>query len=78
MEKRDEELIAALIPKDEELRALVEEHREFERRLEKFNSMSYMTTKETQEKKRIQKQKLAGRDKIEVILGRHRKSQEQE
>ena len=77
MEKRDEEIIAALIPKDEELRALVEEHREFERRLEKFNSMSYMTAKEAQEKKRIQKQKLAGRDKIEVILGRHRESQNQ-
>ncbi|MDY6850704.1 MAG: DUF465 domain-containing protein [Thermodesulfobacteriota bacterium] len=78
MEKRDEELIAALISQDEELRALVKEHREFERCLEEFNSMSYMTAKDAQEKKRIQKQKLAGRDKIEIILGRHRKSQDKQ
>ena len=72
MEKWDEELIARLLPLDEELRKQVEEHRRFEEQLEKFSQRPYLTTEEEMEKRRIQKLKLAGRDKIEAILARHR------
>ena len=64
MEKWDEQLIARLLPHDEELRKEVEEHRGFEEQLEKFTQRPYLTTEEEMEKRRIQKLKLAGRDKI--------------
>lgn len=72
MEKWDEELIARLLPRNEELRKHIEEHRRYEEQLEKFNQRPYLTTDEEVEKKRIQKLKLAGRDKIEAILAEHR------
>ena len=72
MEKWDEELIARLLPQEEELRRHVEKHRRYEEELERFNQRPYLTTDEEMEKRRIQKQKLAGRDKIEAILAKHR------
>lgn len=72
MEKWDEQLIARLLPRDEELRKYIEEHRRYEEQLEKFNQRPYLTTEEEMEKKRIQKLKLAGRDKIEAILTKYR------
>jgi uncharacterized protein YdcH (DUF465 family) len=72
MEKWDEELIARLLPHNEELRRYIEEHRRYEEQLEKFNQRPYLTNEEEVEKKRIQKLKLAGRDMIEAILAEHR------
>ena len=72
MEKRDEELIAQLIAEDEELRKLVKEHKEFESQLEEFNKRLYLSEEENREKKKLQKLKLAGRDRIEQILRDHR------
>ena len=72
MEKWDEELIARLLPRNEELRKYVEEHRRYEEQLEEFSQRPYLTTEEEMEKKRIQKLKLAGRDKIEAILANNR------
>ena len=65
-------MIARLLPHNEELSRYVEEHRRFEEQLEKFNQRPYLTNEEEVEKKRIQKLKLAGRDKIEAILAKHR------
>lgn len=72
MEQRDEELIAQLVDTHDELRRLVEEHRDFERQLEELNRRPYLTTEETVLKKEIQKRKLAGKDRIEQILAQHR------
>ena len=72
MEKWDEDLIARLLPRDEALRKYIEEHRRYEDKLEQFNQRAYLTTEEEMEKRRIQKLKLAGRDKIEIILAKHR------
>ncbi len=72
MEKWDEELIARLLPRSEELRQHIEEHHRYEEQLEKFSQRPYLTTGEEMEKRRIQKLKLAGRDKIEAILAKHR------
>ncbi|MDH3555481.1 MAG: DUF465 domain-containing protein [Syntrophobacteria bacterium] len=72
MEKWDEELVARLLPRSEELRQYIEEHQSYEEQLEKFSQRPYLTTEEEMEKKRIQKLKLAGRDKIEAILVKHR------
>ena len=72
MEKRDEELVNQLIPKNEELKKLVKEHKEFETQLEEYNKRLYLSDEENREKKRIQKLKLAGRDRIEQLLKDHR------
>jgi uncharacterized protein YdcH (DUF465 family) len=75
MERQDLELIDCWIDQDQELKRYVEEHEEFERRLEEFNRRPYLTTAETIEKKRLQKLKLAGRDKIEQILAKYREKE---
>jgi hypothetical protein len=74
MEKRDEELIDRLMPENEELQKLVKKHKEFEAQLEEFNRRLYLSEEQNREKKRIQKLKLAGRDRIEQILRDYRKS----
>ncbi len=72
MEDRDLALIQAWIERDPELKQHMEEHKDFERRLEEFNRRPYLTAEETLERKRLQKLKLAGRDKIEKILAKYR------
>jgi hypothetical protein len=63
MEKQDLELIEQLMDRDPELKVYVEKHREYERQLD------------TIERKRLQKLKLAGRDRIELILAQHRQKE---
>ena len=72
MEKADEELVARWIDQDPELKRRIEDHEEFERQLEEFNRRAYLTAEETVERRRIQKLKLAGRDRIEQILAQYR------
>jgi len=74
MEKRDEELIASLLDTEPELKELMAQHRELGDRVDELSKRPYLTTEETIEKKRLQKLKLAGRDRIESILARYRKS----
>jgi uncharacterized protein YdcH (DUF465 family) len=75
MEERDEKLIAQLINKDATLKQCIEQHHEYERQLEEFNKRIHLSTEESMERKRIQKLKLANRDKIEGILSQHRRGQ---
>ncbi|MBM4274090.1 MAG: DUF465 domain-containing protein [Deltaproteobacteria bacterium] len=72
MEKNDLDLIAQWEDRDPELKRYLEEHREFERVLDELNKRPYLTAQETMERKRLQKLKLAGRDKIEQILAKYR------
>ena len=72
MEKGDEELIHRLVENDPILRKYWEEHLLFEEQLEAFNKRIYLTPEEGLERKRIQKLKLAGRDKMEEILSKYR------
>ena len=72
MEKRDLELIQKIIPSQPELKRCMEEHEELEKKLEDFNRRLYLTPDEEIERKRLQKQKLAGRDRIEAILAKYR------
>jgi uncharacterized protein YdcH (DUF465 family) len=72
MEKHEEELIRSLIHQDDELKRYYEEHLELERQLETLQHKHFLTPEEDLEKKRIQKVKLAGKDRIMEILGRYR------
>jgi len=75
MEKPDLEIIERWSDRDPELKRFVDEHREFERRLEEFNRRPYLTSQEDLERKRLQKLKLAGRDRIEQILAKYRQKE---
>ena len=72
MERTEQELIVSLLDKDPELKKYYEEHQELEKQLEDFQHKSHLTPLEEVEKKRLQKLKLAGKDKIMEIVGRYR------
>lgn len=74
MESREEQAIISLLDKDPELKKYYEEHQELEKKLLEFQHKSHLTPLEEMEKKKIQKLKLAGKDKIMEILGRHRQA----
>jgi len=72
MEKRDLELVQKYVSSDPELKRHMDEHDQFERKLVELNRLLYLTPEEEVERKRIQKLKLAGRDRIEAILTKYR------
>jgi uncharacterized protein YdcH (DUF465 family) len=74
MEVKEEALIRSLIDTNPELRRHYEEHVELKRRLEELRQKPYLTEEEKVEEKRIQKQKLAGKDRMMEILVRHRQA----
>jgi len=74
MERTDEMLIERYIQLDSELKQHVEVHRKLEVALEDFNKRIYLTSQEEIEKKKLQKLKLASKDRIYAILAKYRKS----
>jgi len=72
MEKNDEQLILSLIDENAELKRYYDEHLDLERQITAFQQKVYLTPNEEFEKKRLQKLKLAGKDKIMEILARYR------
>jgi hypothetical protein len=76
MERREEELIQQMMIGDDEMRALYVEHQELKHQLEAFRDKIHLSTEEELEKKRIQKLKLASKDKLMEMLGRHQNHHE--
>jgi hypothetical protein len=74
MELREERLIQEHVAHDEELRAAYDEHLEFKQRLDTLRKKLHLTAEEEVEQKRIQKLKLASKDRIMQILSRYRQS----
>ena len=72
MEKREEELILSLVDRVPELSSLYTEHQDLKKQLDTLNHKHHLTAEEELEKKRIQKLKLAGKDRIMAILATHR------
>jgi hypothetical protein len=72
MENREEQVIVSLLEKDPELKKFYEEHQELEKQLAVFQRKHLLSADEEVEMKRIQKLKLAGKDKIMEILGKHK------
>ena len=68
MGQSQEEKTAALIAKDPEFKALVDEHRQFDEKLKELDRKVYLLPDEEIERKRLQKLKLARNDKIAQIL----------
>lgn len=72
MEEGDKKLIEKLIGQNEELKKYVAEHISFEKKLDEYSKRPYLTSEEDLKRKKIQKLKLAGRDKLEEILAKYR------
>jgi len=72
MEVKEEAQIRSLIDTNPELRRYYEEHVILKQQLEELRQKSYLTEEEELEQKRIQKQKLAGKDRMMEILARYR------
>ncbi len=64
----DEVLVKKLVQENEEFRKLYEEHLELKAKIAEFESKHYLTAEEEMEKKRLQKIKLAGKDKMFEML----------
>jgi uncharacterized protein YdcH (DUF465 family) len=71
MEHREEELIRQHLAHDDELRSLYEEHQTLKAKLQEYRSKPYLSNDEELEEKRIQKRKLASKDRMMAILGRY-------
>lgn len=74
MEPKDIELIEHYRGGDAILGQLWEEHVTLERQLSKLENKPFLSAEEQLERNRIKKLKLAGRDKMEVILTHYRES----
>jgi len=72
MESKEEAAIISLLDKDPELKKYYQEHQDLEKKLLEYQHKLYLSAEEEVEKKRLQKMKLAGKDKIMEILERHR------
>lgn len=72
MEAKDEQLIQTLVDRDPELKQYYEEHVQLEKQLANMNHKGFLNPDEEVERKRLQKVKLAGKDRIMEILSRYR------
>ena len=68
MEMEEKVLIEHLKQTNPEFRQLMEEHLQYERQLEAFNKLRYLSSEQELEKKRVQKIKLRGKDRMAEIL----------
>jgi hypothetical protein len=72
METDENALIEHLKQTNPEFRQLTEEHLQYERQLEEFTTLRYLTSEQELEKKRLQKIKLRGKDRMMEILKEHK------
>lgn len=77
MDQRDLELIAKYGEADPELKSLYEEHRAFEKILDKMEGKPFLTPSEETELREIKKKKLTGKTRIETLLMKYRKAEDQ-
>lgn len=75
METGDLTLIEKYQEQDPELKALWEQHVEYEKILEKFEGRPYLSPTQTQEIKQLKKKKLAGKTKLTLLLDKYRETE---
>ena len=72
MEAKDEQLILSLVDRDRDLKRFYDEHVQLEKRLAQINHKGFLSQEEEVERKRLQKVKLAGKDRMMEILTKYR------
>ena len=75
VEVKEEALVARLRSENQEYKQLEQEHRKVEDTLMSFETHRYLTAEEEVERKRIQKLKLAAKDRMMDIIRRTRVGQ---
>lgn len=75
MPNPDESLKKELLETDEDFRTLFEQHQDAERRLEEINQKTLLSEEDELEEKKIKRQKLFLKDRMEAILRQHRDAQ---
>jgi uncharacterized protein YdcH (DUF465 family) len=68
MVETDQDLIQRLSEESPRFRKLHAEHLLFEKKLQEYEEMTYLSEETDLERKKIQKLKLAGKDEMESIL----------
>lgn len=74
MEQIEEKFLVSLLEKDPELKRYYEEHLELEGKLLSYQNRPYLSPGEEIERKKVQKLKLVGKDKIMEILKKYRQA----
>ena len=72
MDPRDLEIIQKHAGEDKVLEALYKEHIRYEKQLSKLDNKLFLSPQEELQRKELQKKKLIGKDRIEVILKTYR------
>jgi uncharacterized protein len=72
MEMDEKSLIEHLKLTSPEFRQLMEEHLRYEQQLEEFNKLRFLTSEQEIDKKRVQKLKLHGKDRMAAIITEHK------
>lgn len=67
----DEAIIEQAKRDSEEFRRLLEEHEQYELDLTLYNNVRFLTSEQEMERKRLQKLKLQGKDRMLAILRQH-------
>lgn len=75
MEPRELELLEQYADQDAELKALWQQHVDFEKMLEKMESRPYNSPTQLQEIRELKKKKLAGKTKLLHILDQYSKKE---
>ncbi|WP_319760970.1 DUF465 domain-containing protein [Maridesulfovibrio sp.] len=72
MEQREIEMIEQLVGQNSEINALWDQHKEYDKLIDKMEAKSYLSETETQEVKELKKKKLAGKTKLQALLDKHK------
>lgn len=72
MNKEENDIIEDLKKEDKEFSQLMQEHEDLEEKLEEINKFKFLTPEQEVEKKRIQKLKLKGKDRMAEIINAYR------
>jgi uncharacterized protein YdcH (DUF465 family) len=70
--KEREDIIQDLLEKNEEFKKAFEVHKNYESKLADLNSRGYLTTEDQLERKKLQKRKLMEKDRMELIIQKHK------
>lgn len=71
---REEELKELLLKESEEFRKANKLHQQYEKKLDKLKSKSFLTETEKQEEKELKKKKLILKDKMYFLMSEYKKS----
>ena len=76
MEARDLELLGQVVEQDAELKALWDQHSQYESMIDRLESKKFLNETEQLEVKELKKKKLAGKTKLQYLLDKYRGNEE--